>query len=118
MTARPRTGVIGAGGLGQHHIRILRDLQDESGDFAGFYESNPERAAKIAQELGVRAHPSLDSLLDEVDAVTIVVPTPSHFEVAERVLSRGIHALIEKPIAATLEEADTLLALAAKRGAL
>ncbi|HEY2066154.1 MAG TPA: Gfo/Idh/MocA family oxidoreductase [Gemmatimonadaceae bacterium] len=111
-----RTGVIGAGGLGQHHVRILRDLQGS--DFAGFYESNAERAAKIAGELGVRAHPSLDALLDDVDAVTIVVPTPSHFEVAERVLSRGIHALIEKPIAATLEEADALLALAATHGAL
>ncbi len=111
-----RTGVIGAGGLGQHHIRILRDLQGP--DFAGFFESRPERAAQVAEELGVRAFGSLESLLDEVDAVTIVVPTPAHFAVAKQVLSRGIHALIEKPIAVTLEEADEMLALARRHGAL
>jgi predicted dehydrogenase len=111
-----RTGVIGAGGLGHHHIRILRDLQGP--DFVGFHESRPERAAQVAQELGVRAFDSLDALLDVVDAVTIVVPTPAHFAVARQVLSRGIHALIEKPIAATLAEADEMLSLARKHGAL
>jgi predicted dehydrogenase len=111
-----RTGVIGAGGLGQHHIRILRDLQGP--DFAGFYESRPERAATVAGELGVRAFDTLESLLDAVDAVTIVVPTPAHFAVAKQVLARGIHALIEKPIATTLEEADAMLALARQHGAL
>jgi predicted dehydrogenase len=111
-----RTGVIGAGGLGQHHIRILRDMQGP--DFAGFYESRPERAAQVATELGVRAFESLDALLDAVDAVTIVVPTPAHFEVAQQVLARGIHALIEKPIATTLEQADAMLRLASEHGAL
>ena len=111
-----RTGVIGAGGLGQHHVRILRDLEGSA--FAGVFEVDAERAAKIASELGVRAFETLDALLDVVEAVTIVVPTPLHFEVAERVLTRGIHALIEKPIAATLQEADALLALAREKGAL
>jgi predicted dehydrogenase len=111
-----RTGVIGAGGLGQHHIRILRDMQGP--DFAGFYESRAERAAQVATELGVRAFDSLDALLDEVDAVTIVVPTLAHYDVAQQVLSRGIHALIEKPIAATLEQADAMLRLATTHGAL
>jgi predicted dehydrogenase len=111
-----RTGVIGAGGLGQHHIRILRDMQGP--DFAGFYESKPERAAAVAGELGVRAFASLEALLAEVEAVTIVVPTPAHHEVAEQVLARGIHALIEKPIATTLEQADAMLRLATKHGAL
>jgi predicted dehydrogenase len=116
VSKRVRTGVIGAGGLGHHHIRILRDLQGP--DFAGFFESRPERAARVAGELGVRAFGSLHELLDVVDAVTIVVPTPAHFTVAEQVLARGIHALIEKPIAATLEEADAMLALAKRHGAL
>jgi UDP-N-acetylglucosamine 3-dehydrogenase len=108
--------VVGVGGLGQHHARILRDLQGPA--FAGFYDSNAARAEKVAGELGVAAHPTLDSLLDVVDAVTIVVPTPAHFEVARRVLGRGIHALIEKPIATTLEEADAMLALAREKGAI
>ncbi len=116
MSTPVRIGVIGAGGLGHHHIRILRDLQGP--DFAGFFEERPERAAKVAAELGVRAFDSLDALLDAVDAVTIVVPTPAHFAVAERVLSRGIHALIEKPIATSLDEADEMLRLAALHGAL
>ncbi|MEP6621017.1 MAG: Gfo/Idh/MocA family oxidoreductase [bacterium] len=111
-----RTGVIGAGGLGYHHVRILRDML--GADFAGFYESRPDRAEKVSSELNVRAHESIESLLDTVDAVTIVVPTPAHYAVAKQVLSRGIHAMIEKPIAATLEEADALLALAREHGAL
>ncbi|MBW8771572.1 MAG: Gfo/Idh/MocA family oxidoreductase [Gemmatimonadetes bacterium] len=108
--------MIGVGGLGQHHARILRDLQGSA--FAGFYDSNVARAEKVAGELGVTAHPTLDALLDAVDAVTIVVPTPAHFEVAREVLGRGIHALIEKPIATTLEEADAMLALAKEKGAI
>ena len=109
-----RIGVIGAGGLGLHHVRILRDLQGP--DFAGFYESRADRAQQVAAELGVRAFSTLEALLDEVDAVTIVVPTPGHYAVAQQVLARGIHAMIEKPLAATLEEADAMLALAREHG--
>jgi predicted dehydrogenase len=108
--------VIGAGGLGFHHVRILRDLQGPA--FAGFFDANQARAAHVAGELGVAAFPTLEALLDEVDAVTIVVPTPAHFDVARQVLARGIHALIEKPIATTLEEADGMLALARANGAI
>lgn len=86
--------------------------------FAGFFDANTTRAAKVASELGITAFPTLEALLDVVDAVTIVVPTPAHFEVAREVLSRGIHALIEKPIATTLEEADAMLALARVNGAI
>ncbi len=111
-----RIGVVGAGGLGIHHVRILRDMQGQ--DFAGFYESRADRAQQIATELGVRAHATLDALLDEVDAVTIVVPTPGHYDVAKHVLARGIHAMIEKPLAATLEEADEMLRLAREHGAI
>ena len=102
--------MIGAGGLGYHHVRILRDMHGPA--FAGFFDARVERAEQVSRELGVTAHPSLDALLDVVDAVTIVVPTPAHFAVAREVLGRGIHALIEKPIATTLEEADEMLALA------
>ena len=111
-----RVGVIGAGGLGYHHVRILREMQGPA--FAGFFDARAERAEQVARELGVTAHPSLESLLDVVDAVTIVVPTPAHFAVAQEVLGRGIHALIEKPIATTLDEADEMLALARANGAL
>jgi predicted dehydrogenase len=102
--------------LGYHHVRILRDLQGPA--FAGFFDARPERAEQVARELGVVAHPSLEALLEQVDAVTIVVPTPAHFAVAREVLGRGIHALIEKPIATTLDEADEMLAIARANGAL
>jgi predicted dehydrogenase len=108
--------VIGAGALGFHHARLLRELSGPA--FAGFHDARPDRAEQVARELGVHAFPSLDALLDAVDAVTIVVPTPAHFDVAREVLGRGIHALIEKPIATTLEEADEMLAIARANGAI
>jgi predicted dehydrogenase len=108
----PRLGVVGAGALGYHHIRLLRDLGGIQ--FAGFYEERPDRAAKVAAELAVRAFASLDELLGATDALTIVVPTPSHYDVARAALERGLHLLIEKPLAASVEEADALLALAAQ----
>ncbi|MEO8561480.1 MAG: Gfo/Idh/MocA family oxidoreductase [bacterium] len=116
MTAQLKVGVVGAGGLGFHHIRILRDMLGP--DFAGFFDANTERAEQVSRELGVTSFPSLNALLDVVQAVTIVVPTPAHFTVAQQVLARGIHALIEKPIATSLEEADAMLALARQNGAL
>ena len=72
----------------------------------------------MASELGVRAHATLDSLVDAADALTVVVPTPAHHAVARRALERGRHVLIEKPLAASLEEADDLLAVARRAGAL
>jgi predicted dehydrogenase len=84
----------------------------------GFHEANGDRAEKVAAELGVRAYPTLESLLDEVDAVTVVVPTPAHYAVAKAALQRGKHVLIEKPIAASLPEADELLDIARANGAI
>ena len=85
-------------------------------DFAGFYEASDARARAIATELGVTAHPTLDALLDACDAATIVVPTPAHYDVARAVIARGKHVLIEKPLAATLEQADEILSHASRAG--
>lgn len=110
----PRVGVVGAGGLGVHHVRILRDL---SGDrFAGFVDENPARASEVASQLGVQAFPSLAALLPQVDAVSIVVPTTSHHAVASAALRAGKHVFIEKPFTVTLDEADDLIALAQTAG--
>jgi predicted dehydrogenase len=114
LSATPRVGVVGTGALGYHHARILKDLAGAT--LAGFYESNAERAQKVTSELGIKAHASLDALLAEVDAVSIVVPTPFHHQVAKTALEAGKHVLIEKPITKTIEEADELLAIARKRG--
>ena len=119
MTVRasvPRIGVVGAGSLGYHHVRLLRDMPGAT--FAGFVEENEMRARQVTEELGVRPYASLDALLDDVDAITVVVPTPSHFAVAKAALARGRHVMIEKPITTTLEEADELIAIASYNGAL
>ena len=111
-----RIGVVGAGGLGYHHVRILRDVPGAA--LVGFVEEREARAAEVSAELGVRAYPSLESMLDAVDALTGVVPTPAHYAVAKAALERGKHLLIEKPIAASLDEADELLAIARRAGAI
>ncbi len=117
MSATPlRVGVIGAGALGYHHVRIMREMEDVS--FVGFHESRTERAAQVATELGVRAFEDAIALVEACDALTIVVPTPAHFAVAKEAVSRGKHVLIEKPLTATLAEADELLDIATKNGAL
>ncbi len=114
MTSVPRVGVVGAGSLGFHHIRILRDLPGIR--FSGFTETRPERASEVEKELGVKAHASLDDLLADSDAVVIVVPTSAHFSVASAGIEKGKHVFIEKPITTTLEEADALLELARQKG--
>jgi len=111
---KTRVGVIGAGGLGQHHVRIMGELPDAQ--LVGFHEARVERAAEIANTLKARAFDSVDALLGEVDAVTIVVPTPAHYEVAKKALERGVHVLVEKPFTATIEQADELLELAKEKG--
>jgi predicted dehydrogenase len=116
LSQAPRLGVVGAGSLGFHHIRILRDLPEAK--LSGFVESRPERAREVEKELGVKAHLSLDSLLDASDAVIIVVPTSAHFAVANVAIERGKHVFIEKPITTTLEEADALLQLARRKSVL
>src|SRR5215467_4946621 len=110
-----KIGVIGAGALGYHHTRILRDVP--GAELVGFHDANAERAAKVSGELGVKSFSTLDALLDNVDAISVAVPTPAHYEVAAPALERGLHVLVEKPITTTLEEADALLAIARRTGA-
>jgi predicted dehydrogenase len=106
--------VVGAGALGYHHVRLLR--QQPGATLVGFHDANREQAARVAGELGVRPFDSLDALLGAVDAAVIVVPTPAHYAVAKPALERGLHLLIEKPIAATLEQAEELVSLANAKG--
>jgi predicted dehydrogenase len=106
--------VVGTGALGFHHARLLRRM--EGAEFAGIFDVNPVRAAEVAKELDTVAHPSLDALLDRVDAVSIAVPTPAHTEVGLAVLSRGIAALVEKPLADSLDGAERLVRQAAAAG--
>lgn len=110
----PRLGVVGAGGLGVHHVRILRDLCGER--FMGFIDENPARASEVASQHQVTAYASLEQLLQDVDAVSIVVPTVAHFAVASAALRAGRHVFVEKPFTVTLAEADELLDMARRAG--
>jgi predicted dehydrogenase len=71
-----RVGVIGAGSLGFHHARILREVP--GAEMAGIYDADAARAASVSSELGVRAFPTRDALLEAVDAAVVAVPTTAH----------------------------------------
>ncbi|WP_297469581.1 Gfo/Idh/MocA family oxidoreductase [Acidithiobacillus sp.] len=106
-----RTGVIGVGHLGRFHAQKYAAISQ----LAGVFDENAERAAEVAAELGCRAFPSVDALLAEVDAVSIVTPTSTHFAVAEVAMQAGVHCLVEKPFTLDTEEADALIGMAQER---
>ena len=113
--SRLRIGVVGVGALGRHHARHLAAL-DEA-ELVGVFDTDSARAADVAGELGTTAFPDLETLLSRVSAVSVAVPTPAHAAVGLRALERGVPVLMEKPLAATVAEADALIA-AARRGGL
>lgn len=106
-----KVGVIGVGQLGQHHARLYASLRDEV-ELVGVADANEHRAREIAEKVGTRAFTDYHALLEETQAVSIAVPTRHHHIVGRAALQRGVHALIEKPLAASLEQADDLLAQA------
>jgi predicted dehydrogenase len=109
-------GVVGVGSLGFHHARLLAELV--GGGNVGIHDVDAERLDFVSDQLGVRKHVDLETLLGSVEAAVIAVPTTDHAEIALAALDRGVHVLIEKPIAATLEEADRILERADGRGLL
>ena len=109
-----RIGVIGVGALGQHHARIYGELS--SAELVGVFDADASRARDIATAHGCRAFSNMDELAAEIDAASVVVPTDLHFEVADGLLRRGLHLLIEKPIARTTREAEELVALSEREG--
>lgn len=108
-----RVGVLGVGSLGFHHARILREVA--GAEMAGVFDDSAERCEKVASELGVRGFRTADELLENVDAAVIAVPTTVHAQVAMAAIDAGVHLLIEKPIASTLEEANRIVSAAAEK---
>lgn len=107
---RLRLGVVGVGHLGKEHARILAGLPDV--ELTAVVDANPEQAHAIASRHGCRAFTDHRPLLDCVDAVVLAVPTSLHYCLAVDFLERKIPLLIEKPLAANLEQADALADLA------
>lgn len=108
-----RTGVIGTGYLGQFHAEKYAALPNV--ELTGIVEKDHARGEQIARKLNTEAFTDLSRLLGRVDAVSIVVPTVLHFEIAKEVLDAGVHLLLEKPITVTVEQADELIALASRK---
>ncbi len=113
--AELRAGVIGVGALGRHHARVWACLPGAR--LVGVFDANPARASEVAAQHGCPAYADADALLADAEVLSVAVPTVDHHAVARRALDRGRSVLLEKPMTATLEQADDLIALAAERGA-
>jgi len=116
MADKIRVAVIGVGYLGRFHALIYSRLPNV--ELVGVVDTDLERARQVAQEAGCAPFDGLDGIADQVDAVSVVVPTTAHLAVAEPLLGRGIHMLLEKPIAATWEEGKRIVDLAERGGAI
>lgn len=104
-----KIGLVGVGHFGKFHLK-----SNLEGDFelVGFFDINKETSDQVEKEFGVKQFASYDELLKEVDAIDVVVPTVSHFDVAAQAIAAGKHVFIEKPVTVTLDEAHRLEKLA------
>lgn len=109
-----RVGVVGVGYLGRFHARIYADMPDA--ELVGVADIDAARADDVAKQHSCQAYTDAADLLGRVDAVSIVVPTIYHVSVARPFLERGVHMLIEKPIAPTVKEAEALVEMADRAG--
>jgi predicted dehydrogenase len=108
-----RAGVIGVGQMGRYHVGVWAELPQA--ELVGIVDVDPQKIQALADTYNTAALTDYRDLLGEVDVVSIAVPTALHYEVARQFLEAGVHVLIEKPIAPTLEEAQTLFELAERR---
>lgn len=108
-----RTAVVGVGYLGRFHAQKYAQLPGSQ--LVAVVDTSPEAAAKVAAEWGAEALGDFRALIGRVDAVSLAVPTPLHHRIGCELLDKGIHVLVEKPIATTVAEARDLIE-AAKRG--
>lgn len=112
--SRIPAGVVGVGKLGAEHARLL--AQSDAFELEGVHDRSTARAKEVAEALSVPAFAEAETLLDRVEAVVVAVPTVSHREAAVAAIRAGCHALVEKPLASSLAEADEILALAEEEG--
>ena len=109
-----RVAVVGVGDFGRNHVRVYRELP--GAELVGVVDSDPARARQVAEEFSTAVLPGIEALAGRVDAVSMAVPTVEHAQLGCRLLEQGIDVLVEKPIAASLGEADDLIASAEKHG--
>ena len=112
-----RAAVVGAGAFGRHHARIYREMQGEGVRLVGVVDTDPGAPRALAATLGVPWARTVEQLPEPVDLVSVAVPTSRHREVAQPLLARGVHCLVEKPIAGSTADAQALVETAARSGA-
>lgn len=114
QTSKIKVGVVGVGYLGRFHAEKYAHM--DGVELVGVVDQDRSQADAVANKLAVSAFYQIDDLLGRVDAVSIVTPTPSHYEVSKAFLAHNTHLFIEKPISKNLSEADALIAMAADTG--
>ena len=102
-----KIGVIGTGHMGKNHVRNL--AEEKRFDFVGIYDANYEQAKNVAEKYGVKAFQTMDTLLEQVEAVVVAVPSSLHKQIALQVAGYGVHALVEKPLATTSADAQEIV---------
>jgi len=114
-----KVAVVGAGSMGMNHLRVLKDLGEEQVRLVGVAEPQPAARSRASNRFQVQGFSDYREMIAEAtpDVVAIVVPTDLHFEVASHALDAGVNVLVEKPITATVAQAEQLIALARERGA-
>ncbi len=111
--SRLRVAVIGAGRMGQFHLKHLS--RNPGATVAGIVDTHAGRAQELAKKYKTVAHASAESLIGQIDAAVLATPTPTHYDIGCTLLEAGISCLIEKPLASNPQEADTLIQLAAAK---
>ncbi len=109
-----RVAVIGCGHLGQHHARIIAEL--DGVDLVALVDTDLSKAEELAVKFNSKAYSDYRDVIDTVDAATIVVPTSEHYNVSKDFLKAGVDLLVEKPICSTLEDASRMIDCAEKYG--
>ncbi len=107
-------GIIGIGHLGSRHLKVYSELEGKA-QIAGICDINTDRTEHFIHHYKVKLFKDYRGLLSHIDAVSICVPTVNHFSIAKDFLRNGVHVLVEKPVTATVQEAERLIALARER---
>ena len=102
-----KVGVVGCGHLGKIHIKLL--IQSKNYSLSGIYDSNSKISELAALDFKCKAYQTFESMLEEIDVLDIVTPTPSHYEYAKIAIEKGIHVFIEKPVCSNIFESNELI---------